>query len=324
MRAEVLALLKQNQDGYLSGQVISERLGVTRAAVWKTIKQLQNEGYGIASMTKNGYRLTECPDLLTAEELSPLLSSRILGRRIVHFDTTVSTNLEARKLAEAGEPEGTVVLAEEQTGGRGKLGRPWASPPRLGIWMSVLLRPPLDMTAGSLLTLAGCAAVWRALSPLTADVYIKWPNDVLLHGRKLCGILTESCGELDHMDYLILGIGVNVNQTAADFPADLQKNASSLRIALGKALSRQKLTAAILAELEACLHSLQNEDGAHELCRFCWEHTRLPQQPLLCRRNSQVPVQILGFSDAGQLLVQYPDGHRDTLLSGDLRSTAQD
>jgi birA, biotin-[acetyl-CoA-carboxylase] ligase region len=253
MKSEILAILKENMNTFVSGQEISNQLGITRAAVWKYIKQLQGEGYLIESAPKNGYRLQNCPDILTYDELKEYLKTDFIGRRIMHFDSIDSTNRKARELAEAGEPEGTVVIAEEQTRGKGKIGREWYSQARKGIWMSIILRPSIALSSVPLFTQIACAAVGKALRGFTAGAQIKQPNDILLNGKKFCGVLIESSGEVDRTDYIVLGIGINVNQDEIDFPDRLRSTATSLKMETQKPISRQILTSEIFNEFEKLL-----------------------------------------------------------------------
>lgn len=320
MKQKILKILKQNPSSFVSGQKISEQFGVTRAAVWKAIKQLQAAGYEIESETKNGYKLISCPDLLTSSEVMPYLKKSCFPYQIVHFNQLDSTNNKAKELAEHGEPEGTVVIAEQQTQGKGKVGKKWISAPYKGIYMSIILRPELDFSGSSLLSLLGCVAVGKALLSFGCSVQFKWPNDVYVNEKKLCGILTEGSGEIDQLDYLILGIGINVNQTRQDFSKSLLSKASSLKIELGYRVSRQKLTAAILSEFEIQYHQLKQNGSVKEALDFYKNHSNIIGEKVLLQRNKQqtVEAKVLDIDQFGQLTVQYHDGSIVAISSGEI------
>lgn len=258
MKEKILEILKENRDSFVSGQEISNKLGITRAAVWKHIKRLENDGYKIESMSKNGYKLVYCPDVLTYEEIKDTLKSKIIGQRIVHFDTLGSTSEKARELAECGEKEGTIIIAEEQSDGRGRIGRKWFSQNRLGIWMSVILRPGIRMNEVPLVTGLACEAVAASIRKFAENVEIKWPNDIFLNGKKLCGILTQASGETDMVDYIIVGIGINVNETIDDFPDEIKDKATSIMLETGKVVSRKQLLCNVISEFDGLYCKFKN------------------------------------------------------------------
>ncbi|NLK01318.1 MAG: biotin--[acetyl-CoA-carboxylase] ligase, partial [Clostridia bacterium] len=211
MRARILGILQEGGSAYISGEKISEILGVSRSAVWKHIENLREEGYEIDSATKKGYKLISVPDILFPQEISPGLDTKRLGKSLRHFHVLDSTNEYARVLAEEGAKEGTVVIAEQQKKGRGRMDRPWFSP-RGGIWFSVIFRPPFRPHRAPGITLVSTAAVTNALSIITGlEPLIKWPNDIYIEGRKVGGILTEMRAEMDRIHYIIQGIGINAN-----------------------------------------------------------------------------------------------------------------
>src|SRR5256885_597765 len=250
--SEILTALRSANDEGVSGAELSQRLRISRAAVWARIEELRSLGYDIAASPHQGYRLLSVPDVLHADDLlSRLGKTRFIGRDIRVFQETTSTNDVIEKLARDGVKEGVVVFAESQTKGRGRLGRKWMSPMRKGLWFSVLLRPRLCPQAVTQLTIASATALVRAIHSQTSlAAEIKWPNDIVIRGRKVAGILTEMNAELDTVKYVILGIGVDGNLSASEFPPDLRKLATSLKIETGEALGRAQLAAKGLRELD--------------------------------------------------------------------------
>src|SRR5882762_5684300 len=229
--AQILSALRSAANEGVSGAELSQKLGISRAAIWARIEELRKLGYDIEASPHLGYQLVSSPDVLHADDLlSRLGKTKVVGRDIRVFEETTSTNDVIEKLARDGVKEGVVVFAESQTKGRGRLGRKWISPAKKGLWFSVLLRPNLRPQEITQLTVASATALRRAIQSHTGlKPEIKWPNDVLVHGKKVAGILTELSGELDHVRYVILGIGVDVNLSPGEFPPDLRKLATSLK-----------------------------------------------------------------------------------------------
>lgn len=257
IRYKILNLLKEKTPGYVSGEEMAKMFAVSRTAVWKNIHALQKEGYLIAGSPRRGYQLVGIPDLLLPDELAGKLQTKVVAsspEKIHYYRQIDSTNSALKKLAESGAPEGTIVIAEEQTRGRGRLGRFWSSPFARGIYLSILLKPPLLPQDAPLFTLLAAVAVVKSIQlnlPHIA-VGIKWPNDLLINNRKVCGILTELKAEADLLHYLIIGIGLNVNLQDDDFPAVLKNTATSLYLENKRqSVSRQKLTAALLQEMDS-------------------------------------------------------------------------
>jgi BirA family transcriptional regulator, biotin operon repressor / biotin---[acetyl-CoA-carboxylase] ligase len=250
--AKILSALRKNPDG-VSGTDLAAQLGISRAAVWSRIEELRQLDYDIEASPHFGYRLLNAPDALHADDLIARRGkTKIIGRDIRVFEQTTSTNDVIEKLARDGVKEGVVVFAESQTKGRGRLGRKWVSPAHKGLWFSVLLRPGLRPQETTQLTVAGATALRRAIVAETGlKLEIKWPNDILIGGKKVAGILTELNAEPDRVKYAILGIGVDVNVSAGEFPAEVRKLATSLRIEAGEPIGRAELATAILRELDA-------------------------------------------------------------------------
>lgn len=248
----ILDLLREaGPGGRVSGATIGGSLGITRTAIWKRVEGLRAQGYEIDSQPRLGYTLTATPDILTAREMAPLLRTRCLGRHFVYHESLPSTNELAKQLAGEGAPDGTVVVAEEQGKGKGRLSRGWYSPLRKGIWFSIILRPPFLPSDAPKCTLLAAVAVIKAAEALGLPrLGIKWPNDILCDGKKLVGILTEMNAEMQRIHHLVIGTGVNVNLTRRDIPTELGGIATSLRIIAGKPLDRRRLFAEILRQFE--------------------------------------------------------------------------
>jgi BirA family biotin operon repressor/biotin-[acetyl-CoA-carboxylase] ligase len=250
--AKILSALRENSDG-VSGAQLAEQLRISRAAIWARIEELRKVGFDISAAPHFGYRLVGEPDALIADDLlSRLGKTKVIGRDIQVFEQTTSTNDVIEKLARDGVKEGAVVFAESQTKGRGRLGRKWISPAHKGLWFSILLRPDLRPQETTQLTVASATALRRAIATETnLHPEIKWPNDILIGGKKVAGILTELSAELDKVRHVILGIGLDVNLGTNELPAELRKTATSLKIELGETISRAELAVAILRELDA-------------------------------------------------------------------------
>ena len=260
MRSSVLKLLRSRAGNYISGEEIAKHLNVSRTAIWKHIRELKQTGYEIVSHAKRGYALMGTPDLLLPNEVKSVLKSDLLGKEVVHFFDTDSTNNEAKKLAADGAVEGTIVVSEAQNSGRGRLSRGFFSPASKGIWLSVILRPSFAPQHASKCTLVTAVAVTKAIEKFTGiRCGIKWPNDIFYEGKKLVGILTEMNAEMDAVNYIVIGIGINVNIAQAEFPEELQRIATSLQVISGNAIERKELLSQVLVELEsAYLEILKN------------------------------------------------------------------
>lgn len=243
MKAEILKELRTRGD-FVSGQELCEKLGVSRTAVWKGIQKLRGEGYEIEAVQNRGYRLAGMADVLNQDELESLRKTAWIGQEIYYFDVTDSTNIQAKRLAEEGSVHGTYVVADRQEAGRGRRGRGWDSPANSGIFMTLLLKPQFAPQKASMLTLVAAMAVTRAIRELFhLDVQIKWPNDIVLNGKKICGILTEMNSEIDTIHYVVVGIGINVTNEA--FPPEIADTATSLFQESGKRIHRADLIEAI-------------------------------------------------------------------------------
>jgi BirA family biotin operon repressor/biotin-[acetyl-CoA-carboxylase] ligase len=257
----LLSCLKENRRSWVSGEWLSRELAVSRAAINKHVQQLKKMGYPIETSTKKGYALGDSPDLLLAEEIREGLDTRVFGaREIISLAEVNSTNLRAKELAAGGAPEGTVVIAERQTEGRGRKGRSWFSPAAGGIYMSFILRPTMPPSEAPGITLMTGVAATEALSSVTRlDARIKWPNDILVRGKKIAGILTEISTEMDRIDHVVVGLGLNVNIPQESLPEELQERATSVLIETGMHHARVRLIQAILKRFETHYRTLQDE-----------------------------------------------------------------
>ena len=259
---EILRFLKEDPSRFLSGQEISRRLKVTRTAVWKRVKHLRALGYKIESLTRSGYRLIQAPDLLIPSEISTLLTTKWMGRTIHYFQSIDSTNLKAYQLALQGAEEGEVVIAESQMEGKGRLGRRWFSPSFLNLYLSLIFRPPIPPHRASLITLMAAVATADAIQNYSGLLpQIKWPNDVLLRGRKVAGLLSEIQSEMDRIHFVILGIGVNLNMEEKMFPKEIQNTATSLKRERGETVSRKDFLISLLIALEDWYETFLKEGG---------------------------------------------------------------
>ncbi len=317
-KSKILALLEGNRGQALSGTDIAEKLRLSRSAVWKSIEELRKEGYGIHAVTNKGYSLSEDSDILSAEGL--LLWARdpsITPNKIHVFKSIGSTNQEAKKMAVAGAGHGTIVLAEEQTEGRGRLGRSFFSPTGTGLYMSVLLRPRGTAEEAALITTAAAVAVCRAISQvLKIEAGIKWVNDIFVGDRKVCGILTEAMSDIQTgvVETLILGIGINVTTKPDHFPEDIQNTAGSLLRGQSTVL-RNRLAAAILDELLRLLPSL----GSKELMDEYKTRSFIIGKQITVYRGKEVyDAKALDIDCKGALIIEKADRSRETLRSGEV------
>jgi BirA family biotin operon repressor/biotin-[acetyl-CoA-carboxylase] ligase len=317
--AKILLALRGSPDG-VSGADLAEQLGISRAAVWARIEELRRLGYEIEAGPHFGYRLVDEPDVLLADDLLARLGrTKVIGRDIRVFEQTTSTNDVIEKLARDGVKEGVVVFAESQTRGRGRLGRKWISPGRKGLWFSVLLRPELRPQETTQLTVASAIALLRAIETVTGlPLEIKWPNDILIRGRKVAGILTELSAEPDRVRHVILGIGVDVNLGAGEFSPELRKLATSLKIESGRMISRAELATAILRELDADYARICGGDFAavadewEARCRTIGHGVTIQIGDRRLRGRAE------SLDDDGALLLRTEHGHLERVMGGDV------
>jgi BirA family biotin operon repressor/biotin-[acetyl-CoA-carboxylase] ligase len=294
-------------------------LKCSRTAIWKQIQRLKAQGYQVEAIPRRGYRLISKPEKLTVVELIPYMKTNVLGRALHVYDSVESTQSTLTRLMEIGAKEGTVVVAEQQTQGRGRMGRKWHSPSGKGIWMSVLLKPAVPLAYAAQFTLLTSAAVCRAIRKQTsAAAYIKWPNDILIDKRKVCGILLESSAEDERLRYMIAGIGISCNLTIEDYPEALREIATSLYMATGYFVDRAPLIGAVLGELEG-LYEIYKEQGFGPI-RSLWEaHFGAMHQEVSIQSGTQLIQGIAcGLDENGSLLVQLPNGEKTKVYTGEM------
>ncbi|NBD22550.1 biotin--[acetyl-CoA-carboxylase] ligase [Paenibacillus glycinis] len=322
MNNRILELLEAKEnEGYVSGEWLSQELQISRTAIWKQIKKLEAAGYVIEASRRLGYRLTGRPSKLTAQELGIKFQAKnvtmIGGLRL--FDEVDSTQNIAQRLAEDGAPEGTLVIAEQQTNGRGRMGRKWVSPSGKGIWMSFILRPGMPIHFAPQLTLLTAVALCRALRAAAAplDIGIKWPNDLLIGGKKISGILLESTAEEERLRYVIAGIGISVNLTEDDYPPELREIATSLRIQLGRPLDRAEIIAGFFSQFQQ-LYAVYQREGFAPI-QTLWEalSVTLNKPTRLIIGGLETTGTPVGLNEQGALLVRRNDGAVVPLFSAE-------
>ncbi len=325
-KQQLLIYLKEGKGTWISGEFLAHKMAISRSAVWKHIGSLKDDGYVIESSRKKGYLLRQTSDLLLADEIREGLTTNVLGKgKIIHFAETDSTNIRAKYLANEGAPEGTVVVAEKQTQGKGRRGRTWFSPPGEGIYASIILRPPISPNEAPKLTLMTAVALAEALLSLTSlKVRIKWPNDILVKGRKVAGILTEISTEMDRIDYVIIGVGVNVNTPREGLSPDIAQLATSVYMETGKAFPRIVLLRAFLQWLEIYYEAFKTKGFDPILSR--WKHLA----DIIGRRISVDLMDIvrvgkvLDVDKDGFLILQDRKGAIERIISGDVTLLSQE
>lgn len=324
MKNQVLLLLKENAGQFISGSFISSKLGISRAAVWKIVQNLQAEGFTIEAVTRRGYRLTHAPDRLVPGNILPLLAKEH-APHVICFPSISSTNDYAKTYSCPDLKKNYYFAAEEQTGGRGRRGRSFYSPPGTGLYLTGLYHPQIDPSAASIFTAYAAVAVCRAVEEVCGfSPDIKWPNDILWKGRKLCGILTEMAleGESRSIQYMISGIGVNVGQEEADFPEDIREIAGSLKMVAGKAPRRDALCAALINELEKAYEGFLKTDPSY---RSFYESRciTLGKDIFIITAQEKTPAFAEALSDDFGLVARYEDGRCETVYAGEVSSRLQ-
>ncbi len=315
----VLAILKQSA-GFVSGEEISQNLSVSRAAIHMAVKTLRNEGYIIESGTNKGYRLVSSPDIISRGELLANLSVERV-EQITCFDSLPSTNTYLSALAQEGAPEGQIIVANHQSAGKGRLGRTFHSPQNKGIYLSLLLRPNTQPADTACITAWVAVATIRAIEKMIGiRPDVKWVNDIILHGKKIGGILTEMSVESEsgQIQHLVVGIGLNVNHEAEDFPTEIADIASSLFLETGKRVDRSQLTTFLIQSLDQMIR-----DWPHEREVYCQQYREscisLQKEVLIHKQGNQIRAFAEDIDESFGLIIQYPNGTRETLRSGEVQ-----
>ena len=322
MRERILDILRNFFGSYVSGEELSSHLGVSRTIIWRHVKALKGMGYEIDGTTRAGYRLTKIPDLLLPEEIKAVAGDNQLIKEIHYYQETESTNLAARQAAHTGCPEGTIIIAEAQGKGRGRMQRSWYSPYAKGIWCSLILRPRFKPYDAAKITLLVAVAVRQALSRyLHISCGIKWPNDILVEGKKICGILTEINTEIDNINYILVGFGVNVNISAEEFPDELKSTATSISALCGK-VSRLELLAAILENFTALYETANAGDFSSILSLWREYSVTIGKQVDIFDGDKQFTGKAVDIDEDGGLLVATEGGIRK-VLAGDVSIRAK-
>lgn len=313
----ILSFLAEGGADFISGATLSDKLGLSRTAVWKHVETLRKLGYTIEAQASRGYRLLKVPDRLTSLEVDPMLGTRELGRTLHHFEALPSTNAQAFELGHDGAVHGEVVIAESQTAGKGRRGRTWVSPPGKNLAMSIILRPDLPPTRAPELTLVAAVALAETLREAGAEAEIKWPNDILLEGKKVAGILTELSADTERVHFVVVGIGVNLNCVPADFPDDVRTLATSVLERRGQPVPRALFTAALLTKLETWLDRWTDE--GFEPVRAAWKALAplLGTEVLVKADAKELRGVAEDLDPSGALLVRV-DGRLERILAGDV------
>ena len=316
--AGLLTLLAENATIVISGARIAKEIGVSRSTVWRWAQRLRGLGVKLKGQPATGYFLEQVPDILTPDMLKQRLKGSLFGKRVFHFFKTDSTNRVALELGHAGAPEGAVVLAEEQTAGRGRAGRKWHSERAAGIYATLLLRPKLAPVQAPLLTMMAGLSAHTAVQALTGlEVDLKWPNDLLIRGKKVGGILTEMHAEPGQIRFVIVGIGLNVNQEK--FPGELANTATSLRVEAGKAQSRMELLVRLLREFEGDYNRFVHEGVASVVARFeSISSYAKGKRVRVTNGTESYAGTTAGLGPEGLLQVQRDDGRMMTVIAGDV------
>ena len=315
MKDKILSALK-NSDNYISGEILSRSLGITRSAVWKNIRQLRQEGYIIDSVTNKGYRLQKDCNMIDTDKVMKDLHCDNIGKKLIILKSTDSTNNEIKKIAALGEESGTVVTAETQTSGRGRFGRQWSSD-KGGLYFSILLRTDLPPSNIAAITLAAGYAVCLAVREYTGlDARIKWPNDIIVENRKICGILTEIAAQSDSIDYIIIGIGININNT--EFPDEIKHKASSIHLETNKNSDKSDFFRTVLIYLDKVISSFLISISIDDMSSFKRICATIGREVSVKRGENVLKGIARDITPFGELVIETEDSQKITISSGEV------
>ena len=316
MKTKILQYLLDAND-YVSGQEISNNLEVSRTAIWKHIKSLREDGYEIKSVTNKGYKLILEPDLLNESQLQYGLKTYTIGKNIIHFKEIDSTNEELKRQAKTNAPDGLVCTAETQTKGKGRLSREWVSEYSKGIYASILLKPQISPMEVMSITLISGLAICNSIKKVTGlDATIKWPNDVLVNNKKVCGILTEMSAQTDIVDYIIIGVGINVNNTI--FPDELKSKATSLFLESGKNVSRVELLKEVLYQIEIATTEFITDCTYNLLKTYKENCVTIGKTVTVIRKDKEITGIAVDLSENGALIIETEQGQKMEINSGEV------
>jgi len=317
MAKDILKFLREKE--YISGEVLAKKLGISRVAVWKQIQKLKDMGYKIASDQNLGYCLVSRPDLLLPQEIQRGLSTTYIGKKIFYFPELESTNIMAKEKAlhrAEGIDEGTLIITEKQSAGKGRLGRKWFSPTG-GIWLSIILYPQLPPSYIPRITLMTAVAVVKAIKICTQiEPQIKWPNDILISEKKVCGILTEMSAELDMINWVVVGIGINANIEHQDFPEDIQENTISLKEVSGKEVLRVMLIQTFLQEFEKYYDKFKRKEFLSILEEWKLNSHTLGKKVRVDMGEKIITGEAVNINEEGALILKKEDGKLINIISG--------
>lgn len=318
MKRKLLKFLKENKGTFISGEEIATELGVSRTSIWKIIKQMKEEGYKIDSAPRKGYKLILDEDIINAQELNIELADSMYHNKIHYFEEIGSTSTYAKELASKECESGSLIISELQVDGRGRLGRNWESPKGSGIWMSLVLKPDLAPTKASKITQITAAAVVLAVNKIyKLDAKIKWPNDIVIDGKKICGILTEMNAELNHINYVVVGIGVNVN--TEEFPSDLIDKATSIAKVTSEKSNRIPLIGEILKAFEELYIEYLNGYDFEKILEINKKYSAtIGNEVVVTRRNDVVRGFAYDLNNEGELLIRKEDDQIETVYYGEV------
>ena len=313
-RSRIIKALKDAQESHVSGEDLGTKLGISRTMVWKYIKSLQADGYEIESSPKRGYVLKSVPQFLYPEEIQMGLKTTLLGKKIHYYDEVTSTNSVAKEIASSAE-EGTLVIAEVQKGGRGRMGREWVSP-HGGIWMSVILKPGISLRHASRLTLVAGLAVANVIRNMGLDARIKWPNDVRINEKKVCGILTETKAEVDRVEYVVLGIGIDVNMDLKDIPESFREGSTTLKAEFGRHVNRVSFLQDLLFELEQQYINFKTQPFSQILNDWLALSDTVGREVKVTTPSRIIEGKAVGVTPDGALVIRKADNTKEEIIAG--------
>lgn len=317
MRKSVIRAILDSGNDFISGEQLSKELGISRTAVWKHINILKEQGYNIESVNKKGYRLVEMPnDILKPDNIYHNLPTEFIGKRVLHFDTISSTNDYAKEIGNKVNG-GTLIISEEQTRGKGRLGKIWRANVGEGIWMSLIIKPKIEPFRAPFLTLVAGASIVKALNNLGVETSIKWPNDIIINNKKLCGILTEMSAEMERVNYIVIGIGINVK--TIDFPNEIKDKATSLYKEGYDNISRVDIVKQICIEFEKLYKGYILDGNKKDTLDICRKHSPIiNKQVYILKNNKKELVKCIDISENGNLIIKDRTGHIKEIISGEI------